>query len=128
PMWIVDNRLSLQDHSFGEAWQNLIEKWHHLELDIWSSDSGAVGKLLSKRRPCMLTVWLDGPQSFEQCPSVTEPSLFAKEMVDWWNQLNPAWRRSTNGLPKADYSKSLMTLRKGGQHGLVTVIFGLYWW
>ncbi len=51
-------------------------------------------------------------------------------MVDWWNQLNPSWRHLlTRGLPRPDYtSKSLLSLRKGGQHGLVTVILGLYWW
>ncbi|KAK0462329.1 uncharacterized protein EV420DRAFT_1477074 [Desarmillaria tabescens] len=30
---------------------------------------------------------------------------------------------------RPDYtSKSLLALRKGGQHGLVTIILGLYWW
>ncbi|KAK0462678.1 hypothetical protein IW261DRAFT_1348330 [Armillaria novae-zelandiae] len=128
PAWIMDCKGLLGDCSFGDAWLNLVQKWHQLELDIWNSGSSVVGKLLSKSRPRVMTVWLDGPRSFEQGPSIAKPSQFADETVGWWNQLNPAWRRSTSGLPKADYSKSLMVLRKGGQHGLVTVIFALYWW
>ncbi|KAK0496161.1 hypothetical protein EDD18DRAFT_1106039 [Armillaria luteobubalina] len=128
PAWIIDCKELLGDGSFGEAWLNLVEKWHQLELDIWSSDSSPAGKLLLKCHPRLLTLWLNGPRSFEQGPSIPELSRFDDNMVSWWNQLNPAWRRSTTGLPKANYSKSLMTLCKGGQHGLVTVVFGLYWW
>ncbi|KAK0486525.1 hypothetical protein IW261DRAFT_1559944 [Armillaria novae-zelandiae] len=91
PAWIMDCKGLLGDCSFGQAWLDLVEKWHQLELDIWSSDSSAGGKLLSKHCPRLLTVWLDGPRSFEQGPSITELSLFVDEMVSWWNQLNPAW-------------------------------------
>lgn len=85
---------------------------------------------VSKRRPQPLTQWLDGARGFDLPPVVKDYSQFATDMVDWWNQLNPSWRRSlTRGLPRPDYtSKSLLSLRKGGQHGLVTVILGLYWW
>lgn len=85
---------------------------------------------VSKRRPQPLTQWLDGARGFDLPPAVKDYSQFATDMVDWWNQLNPSWRHLlTRGLPRPDYtSKSLLSLRKGGQHGLVTVILGLYWW
>ncbi len=85
---------------------------------------------VSKRRPQPLPQWLDSARGFDLPPAVKDYSQFATDMVDWWNQLNPSWRRSlTRGLPRPDYtSKSLLSLRKGGQHGLVTVILGLYWW
>ncbi len=68
--------------------------------------------------------------SFDLPPAVKDYSQFATKMVDWWNQLNPSWQCSlTHGLPRLDYtSKSLLALWKGGQHRLVTVILGLYWW
>ncbi|KAK0484157.1 hypothetical protein EDD18DRAFT_1429920 [Armillaria luteobubalina] len=50
------------------------------------------------------------------------------ELINWWNHLNPTWRRSKTGLPQSDYSKSLKCLRKGGCQGIVTIIFGLFWW
>ncbi|KAK0437744.1 uncharacterized protein EV420DRAFT_1486910 [Desarmillaria tabescens] len=116
PRWIAEARLQMEDESLGPAWADLLDKWRQLECDIWSSDVDPVGKLMVlRRRPHPLTLWLDGARYFDLPPVVKDYSQFASEMIDWWNQLNPSWRRSlTGGLPRPDYtSKSLLALRKG---------------
>ncbi|PBK94137.1 hypothetical protein ARMGADRAFT_1079622 [Armillaria gallica] len=83
PRWIAETVVLLTEDSLGLAWAGLLEKWHQLERDIWSSDSDPVGKLtVSKRRPHPLTLWLDGTRYFDLPPDIRDYSQFASEMVD----------------------------------------------
>ncbi|PBK62770.1 hypothetical protein ARMSODRAFT_980412 [Armillaria solidipes] len=126
PEWLDNNLEAMQDESFGPLWLSLLTKWHKLELAIL--DDWAMGKLSTKRRPHVLSVWLDGAHSFEAGPIISESSVYAVEMVEWWVQMNPTWRCSTDGFPKPDYLKPITTIRRGGRQGLVALVFGLYWW
>ncbi|KAK0239006.1 hypothetical protein EDD85DRAFT_951218 [Armillaria nabsnona] len=127
PEWLNDNFEAMQDALLGSSWLSLLTNWHGLELANWE-DSAMMGKLPIKQRPRALSVWLDGVRSFEAGPIISESSAYAAEMVEWWVQVNPAWRRSTDGFLIPDYSKPITTIRRGGRQGLVTLVFGLYWW
>ncbi|KAK0493511.1 hypothetical protein EDD18DRAFT_1356433 [Armillaria luteobubalina] len=126
PEWLNVDFEGMQDVSLGPSWLSLLAKWRELELGIWN-DSG-VGKLTTKQRPLELAAWLDGSRSLEAGPVIPESSVYTTAMVEWWNQINPVWRRSTNELPKPDYSKPITSIRRGGRQGIVTLVFGLYWW
>ncbi|KAK0443012.1 uncharacterized protein EV420DRAFT_1649429 [Desarmillaria tabescens] len=131
PQWHQESLMAMQDQSLGPMWLSLVEKWYKLESDMWKVKAKTEGKYsLGKRRPQELTQWLDGTRYFNVELFIVDASCYGRQLVDWWNHLNPAWRRSNDnsGLPKPDYSKPLKCLRKGGRQGIVTVIFGLFWW
>ncbi|KAK0501808.1 hypothetical protein EDD18DRAFT_1347877 [Armillaria luteobubalina] len=107
--WHRDSLTALQDHSLGSGWISLIEKWYELESGMWKTKGDTEGKYpLVKRRPQELNEWLDGSRQFGAGLFISDPSRY--------------------GLPQSDYSKSLKCLRKGGRQGIVTIIFGLFWW
>ncbi|KAK0478673.1 hypothetical protein EDD18DRAFT_1114102 [Armillaria luteobubalina] len=129
PQWHRDSLTALQDHSLGSGWISLVEKWYELESGMWKTKEDTEGKYpLIKRWPQELNEWLDGSWQFGARLFISDPSRYGVQLIDWWNHLNPAWRRSKTGLPQSDYSKSLKCLRKGGCQGIVTIIFGLFWW
>ncbi|KAK0478021.1 hypothetical protein EDD18DRAFT_1377840 [Armillaria luteobubalina] len=129
PQWHRDSLTALQDHSLGSGWISLVEKWYELESGMWKTKGDTEGKYpLVKQRPQELNEWLDGSRQFGAGLFISDPSRYGVQLIDWWNHLNPAWRRSKTGLPQSDYSKSLKCLRKGGRQGIVTIIFGLFWW
>ncbi|KAK0227531.1 hypothetical protein IW262DRAFT_1454671 [Armillaria fumosa] len=129
PQWHQDSLMALQDHSLGSGWISLVEKWYELESGMWKANTE--GKYpLGKQRPQELNKWLDGSRQFNAGIFISDLSCYGAQLIDWWNHLNPAWRRSKDksGFPQPDYSKSLKCLRKGGRQGIVTIIFGLFWW
>ncbi|KAK0466893.1 uncharacterized protein EV420DRAFT_1635926 [Desarmillaria tabescens] len=131
PQWHQESLMAMQDQSLGPMWLSLVEKWYKLESDMWKVKAKTEGKYsLGKRRPQELTQWLDGTRYFNVELFIVDASRYGRQLVNWWNHLNPAWRRSNDnsGLPKPDYSKPLKCLWKGGRQGIVTVIFGLFWW
>ncbi|KAK0476374.1 hypothetical protein IW261DRAFT_1567055 [Armillaria novae-zelandiae] len=129
PQWHRDSLTALQDYSFGSGWISLVEKWYELESGMWKTKGNTEGKYpLGKQRPQELNEWLDSSRQFDAGMFISDPSRYGVQLIDWWNNLNPTWRRSKSGLPQPDYSKSLKCLRKGGRQGIVTIIFGLFWW
>ncbi|PBK64754.1 hypothetical protein ARMSODRAFT_1023016 [Armillaria solidipes] len=131
PQWHQESLTAMRDQSLGPAWLSLVEKWYKLESDMWKVKATTEGKYpLGKRWPQELTKWLDGSYCFDAELFITDASRYGTQLVDWWNQLNPAWRCSNDnsGLLKLDYSKPLKCLQKGGRQGIVTIIFGLFWW
>ncbi|SJL13495.1 uncharacterized protein ARMOST_16939 [Armillaria ostoyae] len=131
PEWHRDSLMALQDYSLGSGWISLVEKWYELESGMWKMKANTEGKYpLGKRWPQELNEWLDGSRQFNAGIFISDPSCYGAQLIDWWNHLNPAWRRSNDksGFPQPDYSKSLKCLRKGGRQGIVTIIFGLFWW
>ncbi|SJL13218.1 uncharacterized protein ARMOST_16657 [Armillaria ostoyae] len=131
PQWHQESLMALQDHSLGPDWIGLVEKWYQLESSMWKIKANTEGKYpLWKRRPQELNEWLNGSRQFNAEVFISDPSRYGTQLVDWWNHLNPVWRRSNDksGFPRPDYSKSLKCLRKGGHQGIVTIVFGLFWW
>ncbi|KAK0458138.1 uncharacterized protein EV420DRAFT_1479892 [Desarmillaria tabescens] len=127
PVWQLQSLASMQDPTFGDDWANLLDKWNALETILSKEKSS--GKLQApKKRPSVLAVWLDGVRSFSDLLSINDVDQFGDAMVTWWNSIQPNWRQNVEGLPQRKYNKTFMCLRKGGQNGIVTVIFGLFWW
>lgn len=73
-------------------------------------------------------MWLDGPRLFDIAFDISDIDHFGNAMVEWWNALQPNWRQSDEGLPIPQYTGTFTSLRKGGQNGIITVLFGLFWW
>ncbi|KAK0493269.1 hypothetical protein EDD18DRAFT_1108061 [Armillaria luteobubalina] len=119
PEWLNVDFEGMQDVSLGPSWLSLLAKWCELELGQ---------SLTINRCPLELTAWLDGSRSLEAGPVIPESSVYTTVMVEWWNQINPVWRCSMNELPKPNYSKPIMSIHRGGWQGIVTLVFGLYWW
>lgn len=71
---------------------------------------------------------MDGVRSFSDPLSISDIDQFGNAMITWWNSIQPTWRQNAEGLPLRKYDESFACLRKGGQNGIVTVIFGLFWW
>ncbi|KAK0458066.1 uncharacterized protein EV420DRAFT_1643412 [Desarmillaria tabescens] len=127
PVWQLQSLASMQDPTFSDNWAKLLDKWDALETILSKEKSS--GKLQApKKRPSVLAVWLDGIHSFSDLLSINDIDQFGDAMVMWWNSIQPNWRQSAEGLPLRKYDDSFMCLRKGGQNGIVTVIFGLFWW
>ncbi|KAK0237353.1 hypothetical protein EDD85DRAFT_953352 [Armillaria nabsnona] len=129
--WHQESLMAMQDQSLGPTWLSLIKKWYKLESDMCKVKATTEGKYpLGKRWPQELTKWLDRSRCFDAELFIADASRYGMQLVDWWNQLNPAWRCSNDnsGLLKPDYSKPLKCLQKGGRQGIITVIFGLFWW
>ncbi|KAK0436067.1 uncharacterized protein EV420DRAFT_1652697 [Desarmillaria tabescens] len=115
------------DSTFGKDWAALLEKWDTMEAILIRENS--LGKLqMSKKRPTVLKKWLDGARSFSDPLVISDVDEFGSAMVGWWNSLQPGWRQSTEGLPLPKYAGSFTCLCKGGQSGIVAVLFGLFWW
>ncbi|KAK0437473.1 hypothetical protein EV421DRAFT_1738942 [Armillaria borealis] len=115
PQWHQESLMAMQDQSLGPTWLSLIKKWYKLESDMWKVKATIEGKYpLGKRQPQELTKWLDRSHCFNAELFIIDASHYGTQLVDWWNQLNPTWRRSNDnsGLPKLDYSKPLKCLRK----------------
>ncbi|KAK0216719.1 hypothetical protein EDD85DRAFT_781924, partial [Armillaria nabsnona] len=85
-------------------------------------------KLAPKKQPSVLTMWLDGPRSFDITFDISDINHFGYAMVEWWNALQPSWRQSDKGLLVPQYTGTFTSLHKGGQNGIITVLFGLFWW
>ncbi|SJL13367.1 uncharacterized protein ARMOST_16809 [Armillaria ostoyae] len=127
PSWQVRSFETMKDPALGQEWAALLENWYTFETCM--SRELNSGKLpASKIRPKTLTTWLDGTRSFDIPPLISDSRRFAKCMMAWWNTLQPIWRQTAIGLPISDYSKPLTCLRKGGQNGIITILFGLFWW
>ncbi|SJL12519.1 uncharacterized protein ARMOST_15946 [Armillaria ostoyae] len=127
PVWQLQSLASMQDPTFGVDWANMLDRWSSLETIL--SKEKTSGKLQApKNWPRVLAIWLDGVRSFSDLLSINEIDQFGHSMVTWWNSIQPTWRQSVEGLPLPKYDELFACLRKGGQNGIVTVIFGLFWW
>ncbi|KAK0486614.1 hypothetical protein EDD18DRAFT_1425703 [Armillaria luteobubalina] len=99
PQWHRDSLTALQDHSLGSGWISLVEKWYELESGMWKTKGDTEGKYpLVKQRPQELNEWLDGSRQFGAGLFISDPSRYGVQLIDWWNHLNPAWRRSKTGF------------------------------
>ena len=86
----------------------------------------------AKSRPGILSKWLVN-RKFHILPNVDDVAGYAEEWLAWWNSLQPKWRQSSGEgllpLPlSAASKKDIVSLKKGGPSGLVTVLIGLKWW
>ncbi|SJL18398.1 uncharacterized protein ARMOST_21986 [Armillaria ostoyae] len=125
PPWQVQSLASMWDSTFGKDWDTLLEKWDAVEVVLIRENS--LGKL-PKKQPSVLKKWLDGACSFSDPLVISDIDQFSVAMVGWWNSLQPNWRQTAEGMPLQNYAGQLTCLRKGGQNGIVSMLFGLFWW
>nr|GAT58514.1 predicted protein [Mycena chlorophos] len=58
---------------------------------------------------------------------ISDPSAFGEQLVAWWRDVNPVWRRAPDGsLDKAEGDYSALDVP--GPNGFLTVLIGLKWW
>ncbi|KAK0463398.1 hypothetical protein IW261DRAFT_1575651 [Armillaria novae-zelandiae] len=127
PDWLLQCLTSMQDPTFGDDWAKLLVKWQQLKEML--SKAKLTGKFLASRRlPKALLLWADGPHSFTNPFIITDIGQFGDDIVSWWNMIQPTSRHgAAEGQPVSSH-KLLTCLCKGGQNGIMMVIFGLFWW
>ncbi|SJL06450.1 uncharacterized protein ARMOST_09787 [Armillaria ostoyae] len=125
PPWQTQTLASMRESTFGTDWDAVLEKWDALEAILIREN--CLGKLL-KKQPSVLKKWLDGPRSFTDPLVISDIDQFGVTMVQWWNSLQPNWRQTTEGMPLPNCAGPLTCLCKGGQNGIVSVLFGVFWW
>ncbi|KAJ7248905.1 hypothetical protein B0H12DRAFT_968029, partial [Mycena haematopus] len=102
------------------------------------------GKALpTTHRPAQVTLWLGqgrgqrpGIMSQGRGPNVSDIDAFAEHWWDWWNSIQPAWRKGTGDNPTAHAQEypdsgdetSWSPLRSPGANGMCIVVATLYWW
>nr|GAT61383.1 predicted protein [Mycena chlorophos] len=78
-------------------------------------------------RPFAIREWDRFRRAASFDPKISNASAFGEQLVVWWRDVNPVWRRTPDGsLNKAegDYSE----LDVPGPNGFLMVLIGLKWW
>ena len=99
------------------------------------------GTLPSSDRPQEWKAWTskgrNGSRPYHLAPNIKDVKEFGCACVDWWNKLQPPFRRNeqypmplSNFIPpNPDALEDIWEpLRKGGQNGLVIVLMLFSWW
>jgi hypothetical protein len=59
-------------------------------------------------------------------PEIKNVETFAKEWAAWWQDINPAWRKTSLPMEKKDGPWAFMDLP--GPNGFLNVLICLKWW
>ncbi|KAJ7822550.1 hypothetical protein B0H14DRAFT_2370678, partial [Mycena olivaceomarginata] len=59
-------------------------------------------------------------------PDIKDVVRFAGEWQNWWQDINPVWRKVKLPMPRED--GPWMFLDLPGQNGFLNVLIGLKWW
>lgn len=111
-------------------WIELVKMWGQFE-EGQARFHGSGARFRAGKRPAALAKWASSltPGSFE--PVVMPDQQFANEWVDWWNDVQPDWRKGFSGnLPNrlGAVNVNLLQLKKPGPSGLVIFLMSLKWW
>ncbi|KAK0448246.1 uncharacterized protein EV420DRAFT_1483496 [Desarmillaria tabescens] len=82
--------------------------------------------------PNMLSEYLSARNLQLELPdmSVTHKYTLIREILCWWNDIQPERRQTSKGyaLPIPNYSFEFSTLKKKGPHGMVQIMEAMRWW
>ncbi|KAF8214210.1 hypothetical protein K438DRAFT_1563485, partial [Mycena galopus ATCC 62051] len=103
-----------------------VEVWCNLELSTSFTSLVGVGFCLgTMKRPEEIQIWIKCAQA--ATPKIKSVDRFVHKWGEWWNGLNPEWRKDSGKLIKRERG-SLEALRKPGANGMLGVLIGLKWW
>ena len=128
PAWFSTSLGMLQssDNPLGERWAELVRLWVAFEQKERFKQRG---KLSPKKRPDVVTEWIQRARSPTWQPVITNVSTFEKSFHAWWLSLQPKWRLSKNGeILTRKMDGDLDGLRKPGLNGLLSVLAALFYW
>lgn len=87
------------------------------------------GKLSAKKRPTIISEWIQRARSPTWRPVITNVSTFEKSFHVWWLSLQPKWRLGEDGnILTQNLDGDLDCLRKPGLNGLLSVMASLFYW
>ncbi|KAF8151296.1 hypothetical protein B0H34DRAFT_709440 [Crassisporium funariophilum] len=139
PAWLLAAEAHLTTRDLGDAWAQCVKGWSKFEGAMGANAKGSLPS--TKSRPDEWTKWVaksrQGVRAYDTTPPIEDPLEFGYAVMAWWKAMQPAFRDSSDMLPKAVYdspeSESLnvdewAALRKGGPNGMVSVMTLLVWW
>lgn len=93
--------------------------------------------LPTKKRPSQVGWWIARHRKLTTLPPKTDAAAFERDVLLWWNDVQPAWRKGTGSLPVARYQPPSGSdedvngwdcLRKSGPNGFFLIILAFHWW
>ncbi|KAJ7350071.1 hypothetical protein DFH08DRAFT_667128, partial [Mycena albidolilacea] len=107
---------------FGPQWSELVEQWylHEKNHGFVCPTKGHSAKL----RPKEIGAWVQRARTGS--PDIKDVVRFAGEWQNWWQDINPVWRKVKLPMPRED--GPWMFLDLPGQNGFLNVLIGLKWW
>ncbi|KAF8062348.1 hypothetical protein FPV67DRAFT_1508149 [Lyophyllum atratum] len=139
PTWAVAAEAHLLTRDLGNEWAKCVGAWVRFEDAMGSHAKGALPS--TKTRPEEWAKWVakgrGGVRAYASTPAIQDPLEFGYAVMAWWKSMQPAFRQTTEVLPKPIYDSPELdvssiedwaALRKGGPNGMVSVMTMLVWW
>ncbi|KAF8068719.1 hypothetical protein FPV67DRAFT_1448607 [Lyophyllum atratum] len=139
PAWAVAAEAHLTTRDLGDGWTKCVSAWKAFEDAMGPNAKGALPS--AKTRPEEWTKWVakgrQGIRAYNATPTIQDPLDFGYAVMAWWKSMQPAFRQSSELMPKPVYDPPMLdvsnvdewaALRKGGPNGLVSVLTVLVWW
>jgi hypothetical protein len=159
PAWAISAKNHLLGAELGAEWRVCIQGWIDLEKmlgygavagarvctyfpaflhsDLIDASQAALPAIAL--RPEEWLKWAAKARGHEQLyqhpPKIADSAEFGIAFVKWWNAMQPAFRQSPDGMPRALYNPAATDakdtwaqLQRAGPNGLVTVMTLLFWW
>ncbi|KAF8069151.1 hypothetical protein FPV67DRAFT_1669174 [Lyophyllum atratum] len=139
PAWAVAAEAHLTTRDLGDGWAKCVSAWKAFEDAMGPNAKGALPS--AKTRPEEWTKWVakgrQGVRAYHATPTIQDPLDFGYAVMAWWKSMQPAFRQSSELMPKPVYDPPELdvsnvdewaALRKGGPNGVVSVLTVLVWW
>ncbi|KAJ7468411.1 hypothetical protein B0H11DRAFT_2305430 [Mycena galericulata] len=132
--WFVDAHAAMTRQDLGCHFDGLVAAWTRLEAA--SKYEQGPTNLPSKGRPKQVGTWISSARGTRGTadPKVLDPAKYAVEWQEWWNSLQPEWRKkdadgmwSTTGGYGKD-GKEWGPLYQWGVNGTLSLLASLYFW
>ncbi|KAJ7653709.1 hypothetical protein DFH06DRAFT_994257 [Mycena polygramma] len=120
--WAKKAKNFLEEIAFGNDWVELIGQWWTREEN--KGFLSPVRGLSAKKRPGQIASWVQRARTGE--PEINDVSVFAKETVSFWQDINPAWRKKN--VPMLKQNGDWTPLEIPGPNGILNVLVCLKWW
>lgn len=123
PTWLTSASRMLRSEPLGDEWSALVGLWEAFEV---REGFTAPLNLSPKGRPPCVSDWIKRARSPAYRPTLSNLDNFERGFTEWWESLQPGWRRSPDGLTRE--AGDLEAVRKPGVNGLLSVLAALFFW
>ncbi|KAF8798554.1 hypothetical protein BYT27DRAFT_7122932 [Phlegmacium glaucopus] len=91
PDWLESARKYLEEDIDATGWRECLAMWVKFEKEVGLSETSSQ-RLTAKLRPAVLSKWLQA-RKYHALPVIEDEGVFAIQWLNWWNSLQPEWRR-----------------------------------
>ncbi|KAF9471309.1 hypothetical protein BDN70DRAFT_939042 [Pholiota conissans] len=125
PEWFNVATAQFRSKDLGNAWHQLLTSWTQFEEASMYTENGTLG---TKGRPPLVSEWIRYARSPKYSPKTLKLNIVSSMFWAWWRGLQPEWRADDGSgvLPRSN--GDLMTIRKPGKNGLLSVLALLFYW